>query len=96
MFDYLYKISEEGFFINRIYQLFGNYIYKPICKCLSFIDTFIIGGIEKLISLTVKIFAVLISKMQTGSLQSYLLSAFIGIVLAIGFIVFYYFKIKGF
>ena len=94
--DKFYKFSKEGFFVSRIYNALGEYIYKPLCKFINIIDKYIIGGIEKAVSILIKICAVLVSKMQTGNLQSYLLEAFIGIIAAVGFIVFYYFKIKGF
>ena len=90
------RFFEEGFIINKIYRFFINYIYEPLCKIVALVDKYVVNGFVKIISITVKLFGVLVSKMQTGSLQSYLLGSLLGIITAIGLVVFYYFKIKGF
>ena len=94
-----YQISryfEEGFIINIIYKFFLKYVYEVICKIIDFVDKYLIRGAIKVLGLLIKLFAVIISKMQTGNVQSYLLGSLLGILTAIGLVVFYYFKIKGF
>ena len=94
-----YKISkyfEEGFIVNKIYKIFMKYFYEPVCKIVDFIDSYLIKGIVKGITLIFKLFGIAVSKMQTGSVQTYLLWSFLGVLAAIGLVVFYYFKLKGY
>ena len=94
--DKLNKILEKELYINNLYNIIEKYIYSPYCEVLSFIDKFIIGGFSKLIGLITKICSVLITKIQTGSVQSYIICSLLGIILALSFVAFYYFKLKGF
>ena len=90
-------------FVKRYYgkevklpdNIFERKIYKPICEVFEFFDK-TIALIPKFIKLIIKILSVIISKLQTRSVQTYLLGSFLGIILAIAFIVFYYLKLRGY
>lgn len=90
------KFLSEGLCIDKFYVAVVKYIYEPVCKGLSYFDKYVIDGFVKLVGFLVKIKAVTVSKLQNGNLQSYLFGSFLGILLALLLIVFYYLKIKGF
>lgn len=89
------KVVERDYFSDTIYDSFLKFFYIPICKIFDFSDK-LVGITEKTLSIIIKMFSIIISKLQTGSIQSYLLGSLLGIIAALGLIVFYYFKIQGF
>ena len=89
-------IFEEELFIGKTENIFSKYIYAPFCKVLNYTDKYVIGGISKVAGLFVKLFSVIATKFQTGNIQSYILGSVFGIILTMLFVLFYYFKLKGF
>ena len=92
----LNSVFENELYINHIINIFSKYIYTSVCKIFNFIEKFIFGGFSKIIEILVKIGSIIITKLQTGRIQSYILLSLLGIIASTGFIVFYYFKLKGF
>ena len=71
-------------------------LYKNICSFLYLIERIIIECIIKLVSLIIKGFSYIMTKHHDLSIQSQILLSFTGIILALIFALFYYYKLKGF
>src|SRR5574344_1319611 len=80
----LHKIALNGFYINRIYYWGEKIIYKRISELVSFIDTYIIGGVEYLIKLSTILLSRIEHSMQSGNPQCYITYGIWSFIISIG------------
>jgi len=93
----LYNIALNGFFINRIYYWGETIVYKYLCVTASFIDTYIIGGVEYFIKLSTILLSKIEHSLQTNNFQSYISYGVWTFILTIGaFISIYTFLMQTF
>lgn len=89
-----YQLSFNGFYMDKIYGKFANF-YNKVSKVCNFIDKYVIDGVISFIKLKVRVCSWVISKMQTGNVQSYLsysvfllMTLFMGLILAYSIIIY--------
>lgn len=80
----LYQLSYNKFYIDNFYDFLSMKVYYIFSKICAFFDKYIIDGLVVLAGINVRAYAWLLSRMQTGNFQSYLVysAAFLATVFA--------------
>ena len=81
-----------------MFIVFGvlNKMFIPLCKLAGWIEKYVVEGAINFAELVFRAVSYLITKIQAGNFQSYLIYSLIGIVFLLGFILlFYVILIKG-
>lgn len=79
----MYNILYNKYYIDEFYQLTVVKATKGFTAILSFIETFIVEGIVKLVTAIVHGLGIMGSKLQNGQVQAYGTVAFVGLALLI-------------
>ncbi len=93
---FIYNLSYNKFYIDRFYLFLVRVIFNSFCKVLEFIDLYIIDGLVRLFALITRGFSWIVTKMQSGNVQTYIsYSIFMIGAILLSVVGFYYWLFKG-
>lgn len=79
----LYQLSYNKFYIDNLYDFLAQKVYRRMSELCNFVDKFVVDGAVVVVTLSVRAYSWVLSRMQTGNFQSYL--AYAAVFLAIVF-----------
>ena len=89
-----YNLSYNGLYIDKFYDFISTKVYAKICKLSNCVDKLIFDGGVSFATLTTRVTSWLISRMQSGHIQSYLAYSlvllavvFVGLMFAYSFLI---------
>jgi NADH-quinone oxidoreductase subunit L len=75
----VYRVLENKYYIDEIYYYTAGYAVKGFSIFLSYMESFIVGGLVSTVTSSIEGLGKIGSKLQTGQVQQYGMIAFLGL-----------------